>query len=641
VTASRPGVLVVEDSPEDREVYRRLLAERYELTETDSGELALRLVRDRRPACILVDYSLGDRDAIEFLRELKGDAIEFPAAVIVVTGQGNERVAVQAMKLGVEDYVVKDDLSGLASAVQSAIERHQSRRQRAYRILIVDDSAEDREFYKRRLPEGDAARFEFREADNTAHGLATVREWSPDCVLLDYGLPDADGLDLLGAIRREPAGSGVAVVVLTGQGNEAVAVAALKAGAQDYVVKSTAVDMLRQAVVGAVDKVRLDRKLEEQRRALERSESALREAARRKDEFLAMLAHELRNPLAPLRNLSDILRLRSDDAQTIAFVREVLNRQVNHLARLVDDLLDVTRITRGIVTLKRASVDLHRLAAEVLEDQAPVVERAGVHASLDTRAAPAWVDGDPTRLAQVLGNIVGNAVKFTPRGGRVRVVVAADRARSIATIAVEDTGIGIDRATLARVFDVFEQADHSLHRSDGGLGLGLAIARGLVDLHGGAIRAESEGAGKGARFVVELPLAQQPAALREQPRQARAGRRGGRILIVDDNVDAAQTLSTLMRLENYEVSVAHDGAEALRVAGEWRPDAVLCDIGLPGMNGFAVAMRMREDPALRHARLIAITGYGAPHDRQRALEAGFDDHVVKPADPQVLLEKLH
>ena len=639
MSATRPSVLVVEDSPEDRELYRRLLGERYELSETDSAEQALRMAAERRPACILVDYSLGDRDAIELLRELKGDAIEFPCAVIVVTGQGNERVAVQAMKLGVEDYVVKDDLSTLASAIEAAITRHAAKGQRAYRVLIVDDSAEDREFYKRRLPEHGDSRFEFREAATAADGLALVSEWLPDCVLLDYGLPDGDGLELLAEIRKSQAGVGVAVVLLTGQGNEAIAVAALKAGAQDYVVKSSAVDLLRQAVVGAVDKVRLDRALEEQRRALERSEAALRDAARRKDEFLAMLAHELRNPLAPLRHLSAILRVR-DDPQTIGFVRQVLERQVGHMARLVDDLLDVSRITRGVVMLKPAPVDLRRLVENLLEDNQGAFERTAVTATLRAEGEPVWVNGDATRLIQVLGNIVNNAVKFTPRGGRISVALSSDKARSVATLAVEDTGAGIEPELLGRVFEVFEQADHSLHRPDGGLGLGLAIAKGLVGLHGGTIRAESAGRGKGARFVIELPLSEEVPALRESPRPRRTAPRGGRILIVDDNVDAAHTLRALMQLENYEVTVAYNGADAVRLARECSPDAVLCDIGLPGMNGFAVARELRRDPATRRARLIAITGYGAPQDRQRALESGFDDHVVKPADPDTLLEKL-
>jgi CheY-like chemotaxis protein/two-component sensor histidine kinase len=641
MTASPARLLIVEDSPEDREAYRRLLAAHYELVESDSAEEALRLCRAEPPACILIDYSLGDRDAIEFLQELKGDGIGFPAAVVVVTGQGNERIAVQAMKLGVEDYVVKDDLARLPGVVRAAIARHSERQQRAYRILIVDDSLEDREFYKRRLPERGAMRFEFEEAGTAAEGLRILSAWSPDCVLLDYGLPDADGLSLLSEIRRADAGAGVAVVVLTGQGSEAIAVAALKAGAQDYVVKSSAVEMLRQAVIGAVEKVRLDRRLEEQRRALERSEAALRETARRKDEFLAMLAHELRNPLAPLSNLADILRARRDDPESIDFVREVLERQVGHMGRLVEDLLEVSRVTRGLVMLKRSAVDLRRLVAEVLEDHRSGIERAGLHASLAAPEAAVWVDADATRLAQVLSNVLANAVKFTPRGGRIDASLDVDREGRSARIAVQDTGAGIDPAILGRLFEVFEQGDHSLHRPEGGLGLGLAIAKGLVELHGGTIRAESEGPGKGARFSIDLPLGTEPVALREPARQRSTPRQGGRILIVDDNVDAALTLRIFMQIENYEVRVAYNGIDAVRMAREEPPDAILCDIGLPGMNGFEVAKALRRDPGMRRARLIAITGYGSVRDREHALASGFDDHLVKPVDPAVLLETLH
>jgi CheY-like chemotaxis protein/two-component sensor histidine kinase len=631
---------MVEDSPEDREAYRRALQDRYELLETDSGEEALRLYAQAKPDCIVLDYSLGDTDAIDFLRAIKGEAPGLPTAVVVVTGQGNERVAVQAMKLGIEDYVVKGRLGELGRIVEGAIARHRAGRERFYRLLIVDDNAEDREFYKRRLSEGQSSRYEFREAETCADGLELCREWSPDCVILDYALPDADGLSFMVQLRGAPATDGIAVVIVTGQGNEAVAVQALKLGAQDYVVKSSAIDGLRQAIHGAVEKVRLQRKIDQQQRELARSEQMLREADRRKDEFLAMLAHELRNPLSPMKSSIDLLRLRGEDRPTVQFVRDVLDRQVRHMARLVDDLLDVTRITRGTVALRPERTDLARFVRDALEDHRPALEAAGLGLSVRVPELPVWVNGDPARIAQVLSNLLSNAAKFTARGGRIEAEVSMDASRSLASVAVADSGLGIDEQVLPRIFDIFAQADRSLERKDGGLGLGLAIARGLVQLHGGTIEARSAGIGKGTTIRFSLPLQAEPVAVAVREVRPRRGGRGARVLIVEDNRDAADTLRMILELQHYEVSVACSGPDGVRAAIDWGPDAVLCDIGLPGMDGYAVARALRHNPRTRSARLIAITGYGKDADRQRAKDSGFDDHIVKPADPEVLLDKL-
>jgi CheY-like chemotaxis protein/nitrogen-specific signal transduction histidine kinase len=382
-----------------------------------------------------------------------------------------------------------------------------------------------------------------------------------------------------------------------------------------------------------------------ERRALEeelrKRYDDLREADRRKDEFLAMLAHELRNPLAPVRSATDLLRMRGDDRQTVEFVTNVLDRQVGHLARLVDDLLDVARITRGRIGLRPARLDLARLVGEVVEDHRRAIEEAGLSAQVQLPEAPVWMNGDATRIAQMLGNLLSNAVKFTARGGVIAVCLSLDAALSNASLVVRDTGVGMDRQMLPRIFDVFSQADRTLERKEGGLGLGLSIVKGLIHLHGGTIEAQSEGIGKGARFCISLPLAAEPPALTKAPALSRLPARiGERILIVEDNADAARTLKMLLELQGYAVSVAFNAQDGLRLASEWQPSAVLCDIGLPGMDGFAVAEALRRNPVTGQVRLIAITGYGKDEDRERALRCGFDEHIVKPADPELLLEKL-
>jgi PAS domain S-box-containing protein len=762
--------------------------------------------------------------------------------------------------------------------------------ERTYRVLIIDDSPEDRETYRRRLAQG-PERFEFREAETGEEGLALCRAFHPDCVLLDYLLPDTDGLEVLTALTHECGTGDLAVLVLTGNGSEAVAVQALKAGAEDYLVKGAALDGLPQAVRAAVEKASLRRRVEEQQRELERSRNqlrvtlasigdaviatdrsgnvtflnpvterltgwrpedargrplqevfvivnqetrkpvenpalrALREGAivglanhtvllakdgserpiddsaapirdetgevygavlvfrdvterhrteqslllqsrvldsmiegvnvaddagvifytnpaedrmfgydrgqlvgkrvtvlndyppeenerrvnevteqlkaggawtgewrnrrkdgttfisyarittleaggrrcfvcvqedvterkrledelqrrvtelaladKRKDEFLAMLAHELRNPLAPIKNSLHVLKLKSGDWTTVDQVRERMERQVGHLIRLVDDLLDVSRITQGKVTLKLERLDLARLARECVADHRSQFNAAKIALSIDAPETPVWVTGDATRLTQVIDNFLTNALKFTNAGGEVSVVVGTEAEQ--AKLCVRDNGIGIEPHVLPTVFDVFAQADKSLDRSPGGMGLGLAIVKGLVGLHGGSVTARSKGLGRGTEMIVYLPIEQEsPApAPSDGPRRGPGLRR--RVLVIEDNCDSAESLQLLLEVSGYEVKLAHTGAEGIRAATEWRPDTVVCDIGLPEMDGFTVARVLRQQPSTAGIRLIAVTGYGRGEDVAKARTAGFDDHLVKPADPEKLLEKL-
>ena len=366
---------------------------------------------------------------------------------------------------------------------------------------------------------------------------------------------------------------------------------------------------------------------------------ALREAGRKTDEFIAMLGHELRNPLAPIRNALHVLHLRGADPPTVAWAQEVAGRQVEHLTRLVDDLLDVSRIQRGKIELRPERVDLGQLVRRTGEDHRKLLEAAGLTLAVEVPPGPVWVRGDPTRLSQVVGNLLNNAAKFSDPGGRVAVRVEADEGGRRAAVTVRDTGIGIEADMLPRVWETFAQADRSIHRSRGGLGLGLALVKGLVELHGGTVQAASAGPGRGAEFTFWLPLEQDAAALGASPADLPHAGRALRVLIVEDNRDAAETLRVFLELSGHEVMVAHTGLEGLEAARNLRPGVVLCDLGLPGLDGYGVARALRADPATVQARLIAVSGYGQEEDQRRCREAGFDLHMTKPVDP-VSLRRL-
>jgi len=361
----------------------------------------------------------------------------------------------------------------------------------------------------------------------------------------------------------------------------------------------------------------------EHRRAVE----ALREADRRKDEFLALLSHELRNPLAAIRTSLHLLDRASPDGHQAERARDVLRRQTAQLARLVDDLLDVTRISSGKVSLDGARLDLGELARAACDDHRPLFSREGVTLAFEPPPAPVWVEGDATRLSQVVGNLLHNAAKFTPGGGRVDVAVRA--AGGLAEVAVRDTGAGMEPAGIERMFEPFVQAERSLARTKGGLGLGLALARGLVELHGGRIRARSEGLGRGSEFVVSLPLAPAPG-VEERGADVAPGAPGRLVLVVEDNEDAGQSLADLLELQGHRVVLTRDGRRAIDLARSLHPDVVLCDIGLPDLDGFEVARALRREEGLRRTRLVALSGYAMPEDLRAAREAGFDAHLAKP-----------
>ena len=362
------------------------------------------------------------------------------------------------------------------------------------------------------------------------------------------------------------------------------------------------------------------------------AQEALREADRRKNEFIAVLSHELRNPLAPIRNSLYILEHVAPGGERARHAQAVIERQTDQLNRLVDDLLDVTRISQGKIRLQPERLDLVSLVRATAEDYREMIERSGVALVLVLPDEPVVTDGDRARLAQVLGNLLHNAAKFTPEGGRIELALRGDRAATKAILEVGDTGVGLEAEMLDRVFEPFTQADRSLERSRGGLGLGLALARGLVELHGGVIAAASPGPGQGARFTVQLPLAAAEVAVATAAPVAPPPVQPLRVLLIEDNQDAADTLREALELSGLQVQVAGSGAAALDRARREPPDVVLCDIGLPGMSGYEVARAFRGDSALASVHLVALTGYAGPDEQRLAAEAGFERHLAKPVN---------
>lgn len=372
-------------------------------------------------------------------------------------------------------------------------------------------------------------------------------------------------------------------------------------------------------------------------------EEKLKESDRRKDEFLAMLAHELRNPLAPIRNAVHIFRGKGPPVPELQWATEVIDRQVHQMTRLVDDLLDVSRITRGKIELRKERVELAAVVSSAIEASRPLIEKWDHQLTVAIPPQPIYLEADSTRLTQVLLNLLNNAAKYMKQGGRIW--VSAERQGDHALIRVKDTGIGIPSEMLPRIFDMFTQVDRSLERSDGGLGIGLTLVQRLVEMHGGKVEAHSEGPGKGSEFVVRLPL---PA-----PREARRGQGDSgvrdrpltpteprRILVVDDNRDAADSLGMLLRMVGHDVHTAYDGLEAVGAAATFRPELVLLDIGLPKLNGYEVARQVRNQQGGKDVVLVALTGWGQEEDRRRSLDAGFNFHMTKPLEFAALQKLL-
>ncbi|WP_240980027.1 ATP-binding response regulator [Ramlibacter agri] len=516
------------------------------------------------------------------------------------------------------------------------------------RIVVADDNPDMREYVCRLL----GAHWEVVPVANGEEALASVRERKPDLLLTDVMMPKLDGFGLLRAIRADAALGDLPVMMLSARAGEEARVGGLEAGADDYLVKPFSAREL-------VARVRSNLELAAVRRAagaaLRASEERLRdlngqlaqrvaeagEQDRRKNEFLATLAHELRNPLAPLRNGVELMkRFGVAQPQRVPDIVAMMERQLAHMVRLVDDLMDIARVSRGKVELRQERVPLAGIVESALEGCRPQAERAGHALTVDVPAAPVWLFGDPTRLAQVLGNVLNNAVKYTPPHGHI--ALRARMEDSTAVIEVQDDGVGIAPELAGNVFDLFVQGPQTLAAAQGGLGIGLSLVRQLVEMHGGSVALRSEGAGRGTTVRISLPLAPAQAAPRAgaQAAETQASGRGQRVLVVDDNVDAANSLGLLLAIGGHETCVVHSGQEALSAASSFRPQLVLLDIGLPDLSGYEVATRLRQAQDGSPLRIVALTGWGNEAAREKSASSGFDLHLTKPVQMDVLQQLL-
>jgi signal transduction histidine kinase len=464
-------------------------------------------------------------------------------------------------------------------------------------------------------------------------------------------MPELDGFELAEIIRQHPRYQKTAIIFVSAVHlSDLDRLKGYESGAVDYVSVPVVPQLLRAKVSVFAELYRKTRELERLTRELEdrvaertsELEAAvqtqmqladrLRDADQRKDEFLALLAHELRNPLAPIVNAVEVMGMDPTLSKELDWCRQIIERQTRQLTRLVDDLLDVSRITRGKIKLRTERVDLAEVVAGAVETSRPLIEARGHNLEVKMPAEPVVLEGDSARLMQVVANLLNNAAKFQEDGGRIELAVGRDE--SFALISVRDHGYGIPEHALKRVFELFTQGERETERSQGGLGIGLSLVRNLVELHGGFVSAHSAGAGRGSTFIVRLPCLTDAFRAADGARPKEDGHRDGtplKVLVVDDNEDAADSLAVLLRMRGHEVAVARDGPEALALAEQAPPAVVLMDVGLPGMDGYEVCRQFRQR-GLAGTRIIAMTGYGQERDRQRAKSAGFDAHAVKPVE---------
>jgi two-component system, sensor histidine kinase len=513
------------------------------------------------------------------------------------------------------------------------------------RILLVDDDPA--------LLTSLSAALRLREpkvtvdrAESAACALKHIESEKYDAIVTDIKMPGMDGLSLLAELRKRI--PEVPTLLITGHGQHDLAVQALRGGAFDFIQKPIDRDYFIASLKRAVQVRQLSRQVELQKRDLERHAAnlerkvmertrQLQDANQAKDKFLAMLAHELRNPLATIRSAVELqaLCLPDDPARTEA--QEAIAEQVRHMARMLDDLLDISRITRNRITLEQECLDCRDVVATGVRSLRGTFAERRLDVDVQIGGKPVWVMGDRTRLEQIVVNILNNAAKYTDPGGRVR--VRLDSQDGFAVLAIQDSGIGISPEMLNQVFELFTQVDDSLHRSQGGLGIGLSLVKRLVEMHGGTVEAASEGANRGSTFTVRIPLSDQ---LFERPTRVPAPIRRGssyRVLVVEDNRAIATLTRKLLEVSGHcVVGVAADGPAAIEAARTLHPQIVLIDIGLPGMDGYELAAQLRNLPSRNGQLLIALTGYGQEEDRRRSTAAGFDLHLVKPVSLDALQE---
>ncbi|MCA1856330.1 response regulator [Massilia oculi] len=472
-------------------------------------------------------------------------------------------------------------------------------------------------------------------------------------ILLDVNMPGMDGFETAEAIHQRARSADIPIIFVTAfLADEIDRLKAYQRGAADFLFTPVIPQILRAKVSVFVALAMKNEQLKRQaeklsqrtteltatNRRLVREMEERRDAERKshaKDEFLAMLGHELRNPLSAISSASSLIGLPGASSDTVGRARQIIQRQSQHLSRIVDDLLDLSRAMSGKILLARKPVDMAGLVSGCLETFRATGRSAGYHVSVDL--APGWVDGDPTRLEQIVSNLIDNALKYTASGGSIDIQLAEAGAEVVLT--VRDSGVGIPAELLPQVFDVFVQGAISIDRSQGGLGIGLSLVRRMVELHGGSVSAHSDGCGKGSTFTIRLPRTEaEPAAPAQQSHGDNSGKPA--VLLIEDNEDGREMMAAMLAAHGYPVDQAADGLQGVAAAQARLPALALVDIGLPGIDGYEVARRLRGDPATSAIRLIALTGYGLAEDQRRVLEAGFDQHLVKPVSIEQLLAAL-
>jgi signal transduction histidine kinase len=507
-------------------------------------------------------------------------------------------------------------------------------------ILMVDDQPAKLLTYELILSE---LKENLIRAGSAKEALEHLLRTDIAVVLMDVSMPDIDGFELAAMIRQHPRYQKTAIILVSAiHLTDLDRLKGYEVGAVDYVPVPVVPEILRAKVSVFADLYRktqqltrlnaeLERRVSERTADLQASTERLEEADRRKDRFLATLAHELRNPLAPIASATKIIGMKATADPNVQWARQAIERQLAHLTRLVDDLLDVNRISQNKLELRKEKTDLNAIVNAASESSRPLIEQFGHKLTVNLPENPVYLQADVVRLSQVFTNLLNNSAKFTNRGGRIE--LTAEVVANDVVLRVKDNGIGIAPEHIPHISELFYQNDSSLEKAQGGLGVGLTLVWQLVEMHGGSVEARSDGIGRGSEFIVRLPRwMDAPAGEREIPIHDNASPSGMRVLIADDNQDSADGLVLMLQLEGFIAEGAYDGEEALKKAEEFRPDAVLLDIGMPKLNGYEVAAQIRQQPWGKNLLLVAQTGWGQEEDMRRSQEAGFNFHLTKPLD---------